>query len=438
MLKALVASVKGIGAGYAAGVLSAFLLKTSVPDAELIWNRVSPLRVAGWILEAAHGVPLVVRSAAGVRAPQAPGSIGRLSELLGGGEDVVFSFSVLLVPISVLALVGITVAFAIRRANPTSPRQVLVWTAVCAATHGVALAVIARLSSFEFVAEGNLAPEIGLGAARGHIAIGLGQRPLVALFIGAAWGAAFAAAGGLSALPLRARIRSDDRVVMLGWLRGLGAAAGIIAAAMLIGGVVALVTGRAPSPALIGLGGILLAANATAAGIVATNGVSMAVAHDAGPFTGWERVDLLNVGASGDAAPPIAWLALAIPLVAGIVAGRFARRRSSYPAIQIALRFGTLWGLSLAVLALLLRVRVLSSFSVGGLDLGGGSAAFDPLVALGAGFVFGTIAALVGARSVRMPALVPAGGPSATWTCPNCGITNTDDDRFCVSCGGTR
>jgi hypothetical protein len=176
----------------------------------------------------------------------------------------------------------------------------------------------------------------------------------------------------------------------------------------------------------------------TAAGIVASNGVSMAVALDAGPFTGWERVDLLNVGASGDAAPPVVWLALLIPLAAGLVAGRFARRRSSYPVAQIALRFGALWGLTLAVFSLLLRVRVLSSFSVGGLDLGGGSAAFDPLVALGAGFVFGTLAAFIGASSVRVPALVTVGAPADAWTCANCGITNTTDDKFCVSCGGTR
>jgi hypothetical protein len=430
--RAAVSSALGLVAGYLTALVAALLLKVSVPDGDLIWNLVSPLRVAAWILESAHGVPTVIRSAAGVSSPDAPGSIGRLSELLGGGEDVVFSFSLFLVPMSILAIAGVTVALAIRRSRPQTTKQVGVWTAVCAATHGVGLALIALLSSFTFAAEGNLAPELGLGAATGHLAIGVGHSVFVAFAIGAAWGAAFALAGGLSSLPLRAGIASDDRIVLRGWMRGLGVAAGIIAGAMLLGGLFAVVSGRAPSLTLVALGGLLLSANATAAGLLASNGVSMAVALDAGPFTGWERMDFLNVGASGDAAPPFVWLALLIPIAAGVVAGRFARRRARSPNLGIAVRYGLLWGLTLAVFALLLRVSVLSSFSVGGLDLGGGGAAFDPLVALATGAVLGTIAAYLGTRSVSAQEAVPA-----TWVCQGCGITNATQDRFCVSCGKT-
>jgi hypothetical protein len=429
-VRALVPSLGGLMAGFLASMVAALLLKVSVPDAELIWNMVSPLRVAAWILQAAHGVPTDVRSAAGVVAPDAPGSVGRLSELLGSGPDVVFSFSLLLVPLTILAVVGITVALLVRRSDPSTTRQVLERAAICAATHGIALAVVAWASSFEFVAEGKLAPELGLGAASGHVAIGIGHRPLVALLIGAAWGAAFAAAGGLSALRMRGSIASDDRIVLLAWMRGLGTASAIWAGLLLLGGIGAAVTGHAPKPSLVGLGALLLSGNATAAGLLASSGVSMAVSLDAGPFTGWERMDLLNVGASGDAAPPYVWLALAIPLAAGVVAGRFARRRSSLPGAGIAVRYGVLWGLSLAVLALLLRVRVLSSFSVGGLDLGGGGAAFDPLVALVCGAAVGTIAAFIGTRTVATRT-----SSDETWSCPACGIVNARSDRFCVSCG---
>ncbi len=429
-MRPLRASLGGLLAGYLTTLVAAMLLKAGVPDADLIWNTVSPLRVSAWLLEAAHGVPTEIRSAAGVVAPDVPGSVGRLSELLGGTEDVVFSFSLFLVPLTVLAVVGIVVALLVRRAAPQNTAQLLRWTAICAATHGTALALIAWASSYSFVAEGRLAPDLGLGAASGHVAIGVGHRPVVALLIGAAWGGAFAAAGGLSSLRLRGAIASDDRIVLLGWMRGLGFAAGIVAALMFVGGIVAAVMGRAPSPALSGLGALLLSGNATAAALVASNGVSMAVALDAGPFTGWERMDFLNVGPAGDAAPPFVWLSLVLPLAAGLVAGRFARRRSTFSGPGIAVRFGVLWGLTLAVLALLLRVRVLSSFSIGGLDLGGGGASFDPLVALVLGFAVGTIAAYTGVRTIRA-----AAAAGETWTCPTCGIVNARSDVFCVSCG---
>ena len=154
----------------------------------------------------------------------------------------------------------------------------------------------------------------------------------------------------------------------------------------------------------------------------------MAIALDAGPFTGWERMDLFHLGVAGRA--PFALVLLAIvPVGAGIVAGRFIARRSALPPSRIALRFGVLWGFSLALLSLLLRVRVLSSFSVGALDLGGGSAAVDPLVALVLGFVWGAPAAFIGARTVHDP---------GRWECPDCSMANTDEDRFCVSCGMPR
>jgi hypothetical protein len=431
--RAIRSSAGGLAAGYVASLAGALWIRWAVPGGDLISDVVSPLRVAGFILTSAHGVPLVVQSAAGLQAPGAPGSVGSLNQILGGGEGVVFSFSVLLIPISILAISGICVALLVRRARPASSREVLVWSAISALVYGIGLGLVAKLASVVFEITARLAPDLGLGAATGNVVLRLGPRPLLALVIGAVWGAAFAAAGGMSAMPMRRSISPEARVVLLGWMRGLGTAAGTFAVLMALGGIGAVVAGRAPNAALIGLGGYLLAANAVAAAIVLAHGTSMAIALDAGPFTGWERMDFLHVGVAGTAAPAALWLLALVPVAAGVVAGRFVRRRSSLPPPAIAVRFGALWGLTLALLTLLLRVRVLSSFSVGSLDLGGGSAAFDPLIALALGFVWGTVSAFLGAQLTR-----PAHAGEEIWTCPSCGISNTDDDRFCVSCGAGR
>jgi hypothetical protein len=427
--RAFLAPAGGLLSGYVASLVGALWMRAAVPEGDLIATIVSPLRIAAWLLTSAHGVPLVVRSAAGVRAPEAPAGIARLSELLGGGEDVVFSFSVVLVPITILAIAGIVTAVLVRRAEPTSPSEVLGYAGVSAALYGAGLALVARTGAYVAEITGNLAPDLGLGSASGRVVVGLGARPVAAFVIGAAFGAAFAAAGAMSALPMRRSIAPDVRVTLLGWMRGLGTAAGIFAALMALGGVAAVVTGRAPKASLVGLGGYLLAGNAVAAAVVLAHGASMAIALDAGPFTGWERMDLLHAGVAGASAPKALWLLAVVPVVAGVVAGRFIGRRTALPAFRAALRFGALWGFSLALMALLLRVRVLSSFSVGALDLGGGSAAIDPLVALVLGFAWGTAMAYVGARSVHDP---------GRWTCPDCAMANTDSDRFCVSCGTPR
>jgi hypothetical protein len=426
--RGLLSPAGGLLSGYIASLLGALWLRAAVPEGDLVTSIVSPLRVAAWFLTSAHGVPLMVRSAAGVQAPDAPAGIARLSELLGGGEDVVFSFSIVLVPITILAVAGVVTALLVRGSEPTTPRHVLTYTGLSAAVYGLGLALVARTGSYVAEITADLAPDLGLGTATGRLVVGIGARPWLAFAIGALFGAAFAAAGAMSSLPMRRQVAPDVRVTLFGWMRGLGTAAGVFAALMAIGGIVAILTGRAPKASLVGVGGYLLAGNAIAAAIVLAHGASMAIALDAGPFTGWERMDVLHLGVAGRA--PLALVLLAIvPVGAGIVAGRFIARRSALPPSRIALRFGVLWGFSIALLSLLLRVRVLSSFSVGALDLGGGSAAVDPLVALVLGFVWGTPAAFVGARSVHDP---------GRWECPDCSMANTDADRFCVSCGMPR
>ncbi|MEX0874487.1 MAG: hypothetical protein WD646_12400 [Actinomycetota bacterium] len=437
--RAFRAALAGLAAGYLASLIAAMWLRASTSDAQLVWKLVSPLKLASWILASAHAVPLVIRSAAGLTAPEAAGSVGRLSDVLGS-EDVAFSFSVLLVPISILAITGITVALFVRWAGPSSPKQLLRWSGVVALTHGGALAIVAWIASVDLRFEGVVAPDVGLGAATGRLGFSLGHQPLVALGVGTALGAAFALAGGISSLSLRVTLAPVSRVVLLGWMRGLGTAAGIITVLLALGGLVALVTGKAPSFSLFAFGGYMLWANAVAAGVVLTHGVSMNVALDAGPLTGWERMDLLHFGVGGDA-PVLLPLVALIPIAAGVVAGRFIRSRTEISNAAIALRFGMLWGLTLALLSLLLRVHVLSSFSVGALDLGGGGAAFDPLIALVLGAVWGTATSYVGARFIPARAITKTADVSGTeddsslWACTRCQMPNTSEDEFCVSCG---
>jgi hypothetical protein len=348
-----------------------------------------------------------------------------------------------LVPISILAIVGITVVLFARWSDPSSARDVLVRSGITAAAHGGLLSLAAWLASVSAGFEGVIAPDLGLGAATGRVGISLHHPPLAAFLIGAIFGAAFAAAGGISSLRIRASLEPQTRVLLLGWMRGLGAAALIVTTLLALGAVVALAGGRAPGFALFALGGYMLWANAVAAAIVLVHGPSMVVALDAGPFTGWERMDLLHFGAGSS--PKVLVLGALVPVAAGVVAGRFCRRRSSLSGAGIALRFGALWGLTLALLALLLRVRVLSSFSVGSVDLGGGGAAVDPLVALVLGFVWGTATAYIGALTTRagrsvesirgaLSSLARSDPSPSTWSCPACGMPNATEDRFCVSC----
>ena len=432
VLRATRASLVGLAAGYLVAFIGALLLRTVGSDASLITKLVSPLRIASWTLGLAHAAPVVVHSAAGVDAARS-GSLQRLAELLGGHSDVIFTFSIVLVPLTILALTGIVVAFGVLRLNPKTTRELFGMAGVASVTHGIALALLARISSLEFAFTGRVASQFGLGVAKGYVLIGAGQRPLVAGLLGAGWGAAFALAGGMSSEALRPTLELPSRIVLLGWLRGLTVVSFVLAGVMALGAFAALITGHAPGIGAILLGGLMLGANAIAAGIVMAHGVSLSIALDAGPFTGWQRMDLLHVGASGKLNIAMLFGAF-VPILAGVVAGRFIRRRSDLQPVAIAWRFGALWGLTLAAFSMLLRVRVLSSLSVGELNLGGGSAAFDPLIALGLGVAWGTATSFVGARFTRVtPSTV-----GSRWVCDTCNMANAERDGFCVSCGAKR
>lgn len=396
-------SVAGLGAGMLAALGATSWLRAATPDGALLWKAAPPGRVAVWALALAHGVPLQISTSAGLSSTDAPGTLGRLGEILrgeGGRAAVSFSFSVLVVPISILLVTGVVVALTVRASRPRDVRELARAAAVCAVVHGGLLAVGAVLAGVDLGFTGRLPGQIGLGAATGSLAVHAGPSPLAAAAIGALWGAAFPVAGGMASPGLRTLVTDEQRVVLRGWLRGAGAASGVAAGAVVAGTAYAVATGAASSPSLMVLGVVALWANAVAAVIVLAQGASVGVALDAGPFTGWERIDLVHVGVGGGAAPWAMWFGLAIPLAAGIVAGRHIARHSTLPPLRAALRTGVLWGLTLAALSLLLRVRVLSSFSVGDVRLGGGGAAIDPLVSLALGFAWGTAATWLGVLTV--------------------------------------
>lgn len=397
-VRSVAAALAGVAAGFVLAAVTTGWLRASVPEAGLVWNVVPAPRVAGWLVAAAHGVPIKIRTTAGLRSPGA--AVGRLGDLVGGSSgraDVTFTFSIVLIPIALLAIVGIVVALVFRRRAPRSPRELVGQAAVCGMAYGAALAALSLYSEVGLGFSGRLAPQLGLDGATGRIAFQMGPRPVQALWIGGVWGVAFALAGGLSTPAMRAQLADNTRVLLRLWLRALGAFAAVVGAVLVVGAVWAVVAGRAPGGGRAAVGGWLLAGNAAAAGIVLAHGVPVQVALDAGPFAGWSRVALFHVGPGAGAAPAAAWAVLLLPAVVGVWAGRSLSRRTSLRPLDIGWRFGGLWGLTLAVLALLLRVRVLSSFSLGGIELGGGHATVDPLMAALAGAGWGAVSALAGA-----------------------------------------
>jgi hypothetical protein len=204
--------------------------------------------------------------------------------------------------------------------------------------------------------------------------------------------------------------------------------------------------------------------NVVAAAVVLAHGPTMQIALDAGPLAEWTQIGYLTRGER--ALSPARWLFVLVPLLGGIAAGRVMRKRvAGADAFRVAALFGVLWGIVLTMLTLLLRVRVLSNFSVTSLE-SGGSVAIDPLITLVLSSVWGGITAYIGlvagseveigptieepvpvepalatpeshARAIEPPVVAPsvAMPPTAQRRCANCGGRVPEEDRFCMSCG---
>lgn len=443
--RAAVAATLGLVVGLAVSLVAAVWLRSTTPEAGVLWAVAPAGKVAVWTLAGAHGVPLRVE--AGAEVSDELGEIGeRIGEIFGDNTAERLpsprgDLQVLLASLTVLAAMGATVAFAMARSEARHLREVVSAAVVTAAVNGVGLAVLAVAST----------ARLGFDARIVRVGVEASAPAAMALVLGALWGGAFALVGGLGAPAVADRLSPR-------WRASAAAAkrAALVASVASIAVLVVMALEQSSRPGRVGLpadvgavGVFLLGANVVGAAIVLSHGVSMNVALDAGPLSGFTRLGYVPQGSSS--LPSSRWLFLLVPVVAGVAAGRVIKRRLGVGSnVTAAAAFGLVWGAALAVLALLLRVRVLSSFSLGSLAAGGGTS-INPFVTFVFGTVWGGVTSFVGMATTSAPEqpLTPAletiaavakeepieASSPGQRMCPGCGQLVPEDDRFCGSCG---
>lgn len=426
--RAAAAAAAGLGAGLLVSLVAAVWLRAATPDAGLLWRAAPPATVGAWIMTGAHGVPLDVEAGAEI-TDRRLADIGRsIGELFGRGDlledpSAGGRAGVRVSSLLVLLVTGIvTGALAAR-----SGAQGWAGVAVCAGVSGlVGAAALGGLASVSAVS-------LGFDAGIVRAGVEASQPTGVAALLGAVWGALFAGLGAASAPGVVARTAPV--------LRAAGGAvrpALVTAAALAVPLLVIVAVEDRASGAAVGTGSaaaipglVLLGPNVIAAAVVLAHGVPLAVSLGAGSLSRFSTIGYL---AGGESLPTTRWLFVIVPLAAGVFAGRRLRARLGGRAVPACALFGLLWGGVLAVLALLLRVEVLSSFTIGSLRAGGG-VEINPVWAFVAGAVLATLLSLGGAALPgREPAEVPAAPPSGI-RCPACGEVVPAGDRFCGSCG---
>jgi hypothetical protein len=441
--RAAAAGLAALVLGLTVSWISAAVLRSGAPEAELIWRVAPPSKVAIWTFAGAHGTPLHVEAGAEVTNERVREGVDMFGRLLGREESVIptpkADLNVRVAPLMILALVGFALAFAMRSSGATTPVEAASSAAIAAGVYGIGLAILVTTSSAKLGFEGRIV-SAGVEAT---------MSPVTALVVGAVWAGAFALIGGLAAPAVTEKLSTLLRAIGAGMRRGSAVAAGtagVLLAVLAIsrgGGGLGGMDGS-----LAALAVFLLGLNVVGAGVVLAHGVNMSVSLDAGPLAQWTRLGYTPEGAS---LPPTRWLFLLVPLLGGFFAGRAMRGRSNSVA-SAAVAFGVAWGAAMAVLAAMLRVEVLSSFSLGSLDAGGG-ASVPPLLALLLGFVWGSVMSAVGmlvGTSATVPAVpvapvasvapispVAPAAPVAPVVpaCASCGSVLTPGDRFCAACG---
>jgi hypothetical protein len=164
--------------------------------------------------------------------------------------------------------------------------------------------------------------------------------------------------------------------------------------------------------------------------------VPMDVAFSAGPLARFTSIGYVPAGAE---LSPARWVFVLVPVLTALAAGRAMRKHvDRSDAARAAAVFGVLWGIALAVLALLLRVRILSSFDIAAIEAGGG-ATINAILAFVLGTVIAGVLAYVGlvtardeSRATQAPAPVI---PQRFRTCEACGSEVPVGDSFCGVCG---
>ncbi len=461
--RAAAAALAALLVGFAVSWVAAAWLRSSTPEANLLWGVAPPSKVAIWTLSAANGA--TVRIEAGAEVDE---RVGRLGEQIGdqlgevfGQEDVVpdiperagGDFAIRLAPLILLALMGTAIFLLMQKSGATRPADIAAAAGVAGAVNGIALALLATVS------------KAGLGfdveIVRAGVDVSVSPAPV--LVLGFAWAALFAALGTAMAPAVAEKLSTVLRAAGAG-LKRAAIVAPIVAVVCLIvlaiaqrggGGDVDIPVDRDLTP----LGIVLLGLNVVAGAVVLAHGAAMNIDLDAGPLSGFTRIGYIPSGAELSAAR---WLFILVPILACIAAGRAMRnhvdRKNLWTSAAV---FGLAWGVVLAALAVLLRVNVLSNFDIGSLE-GGGGMSINPLAALAFGVGAATILSLVGMsfgkptapiaeapQPIPTPAVAPervvAPPPGAVGVtpavqptvgkCGSCGRPLPADDRFCSACG---
>jgi hypothetical protein len=430
--RAAVAAVAALVTGLVLSFVAAAWLRSAAPDSGLL-SRVAPTqRLAVWTLSAAHGVPVEVTAGAEIESDRLK-RIGRLfgREELGTSASLV----VRLAPLTILLLAGLVLALTVRdtATEASDPFRAAV---VAGPVYGAGLAVLAASAGSWAGLEGRIV-RFGVGAS---------VSPLYAFVAGGVWAALFAAIGALA--------RSDVRIKLSPLVRGLWSGsmtAARVAALTAIGGLVVLGVAQASSaggvdvdPKIGAVGLVLFGVNVVATAVVVSHGPPLAVAFTAGPLAGWSRIGYVPAGQTS--LSPARFVFVLVPLLSCLYAGRAMKRHvRRSDAGRAAVTFGLLWGAALAVLALVLRVRVLSSFDIASLEAGGG-ASINALFAFVSGTVIATVLSYAGMVSgpeffgpqdatARAGATPPALSAPRPVVCEACGSQVPSGDAFCGACG---
>ncbi len=387
------ASVAALVLGLVLSFGAAVWLRAVAPGPDALWRHAAPAQMAVWVQAAAHGAPVELSGGAEISSER----LRRITGFFGRDAEVGGEVGVLLVPGTILLAVAAVFVAGGRRSGARDDGEILTAAAGAAAVYGIALGVLAALATWRTGVGGRI---VAAGAEAG-------VNPWTAGVLAALWAGALTGAGAAS---VRDRWSPSTRALGGAWARAVAAGAGTAAIVLVVWAASRGETGDA-DPALIALGVLLLLPNAVGSALVAAHGAPMLVSIDAGPLSGWRRIDYLHGTADGDPAV-LGWLFLLVPLAAGLVAGRALGRRmpgpGAWPPFAPAAAFGALWGATLCALAILLRVRMASSFGIGRVAPAG-EVAIDPFAALLAGIVWGTAVAYLGMLTVSGRAPVPQG-----------------------------
>ena len=425
--KAAVAALAALIIGLIVSFAAAAWLRSAAPSADVVWRSAKPGQVAVWTLAGAHGAPLHVSAGASLQGDIGDtigGLIGRQPEI--GTRDL---FVIRLAPLVVLLVIGLVLGYAMRASGARTISEAITGSVVAGAIYGVTLAGLAA------AAHAKTGVDTSIVRAGIEVSVPAGA----ALVGGVFWSAVFAFFGAVSTPDLSAALAPVLRAIGGGLKR-----AALVAGVASTIGIVVLALSHAGSshiggsPKLHMLGAVLLSMNFVAAGAILSHGAAMHAAFNAGPLAKFS-----SIGYMTSALGPQRWLMVLVPIAAGMAAGRAMRKRApDADMTTLALGFGAAWGVALTVVAIMLRVKMVTLFSIGSGDAGG-TATISPLIVLATGFGWGTALSYLGMSTVTVDerlttveAVVPEQLEAAD--CTHCGAPIPFGDKFCGSCGAPR